>query len=306
MKVEYSIVIPIYNSEASLTELLERIHSTMQSIHVTFEVVCVNDCSQDRSWAKLKTLKKKYFNTLKIVSLSKNFGQHSALFCGFTYAKGGYVLTIDDDLQHAPEDIPLLIEKAKNAGVEVVYGISKEKKGNLRKFFSWLWKFSAKFIDNGLGKGSAFRMINSRVKNAIIKHPQGIIFIDEIIQWHTHAIGFVKISHYPRKYGQSNYSSYGLFKFITNVSFNYSTVPLRLMSLAGGLISCFTFLLGLWFIFKKIYFGVEVKGFTALIVTILFSSSLLLMGIGLLGRYLNQIFILLNNKPSFSVSEEEL
>jgi len=303
---EYSIIIPVYNSEASLEELIERIHTSMTGLNESFEVICVNDYSMDGSWSKLKTLKREHESTMKIVSLSKNFGQHSAIFCGFTYAKGKYILTIDDDLQHAPEDMLILIAEAKKGKFEVIYGMSKEQKTNSRKFFSWLWNFLTRKIDNGIGKGSAFRIMNSRVKNAIVKHSQGVIFIDEIMQWHTHSVGFVEVSHHPRRYGDSNYGGLRLFNFITKVSFSYSTVPLRLMSLIGGLISLFTFLLGLWFIIKKIFFGVAVPGFTGLIVAILFSSSILLLGIGLLGRYINQIFILLNNKPSYSVEEEEL
>jgi len=306
MMIEYSIVIPVYNSEASLEELIERIHKAMNSTSESFEIICVDDYSRDKSWTKLKTLKKQFPDTLKIITLAKNFGQHSALFCGFTYASGNQIVTIDDDLQHAPEDIPLLIHEAKKGEFEVIYGMSKEQKAKSRKFFSWLWNFLTRKMDDGIGKGSAFRIMNSRVKNAIVKHSQGVIFIDEIMQWHTNSVGFVKVSHYPRKYGTSNYRGLRLFNFITKVSFSYSTVPLRLMSLAGGVISLITFTIGVWFIIKKLLYGAVVPGFTALIVAILFSSSLMLIGIGLLGRYLNQIFILLNNKPSFSVEEEHL
>lgn len=304
--IDYSIIIPVYNSEASLDELMNRIHAAMRPLNKSFEIICVNDASLDDSWQKLKEIKQQYPDTLKIISLAKNYGQHSALFCGFNYALGNYIVTIDDDLQHAPEDIPRLIEEMNRGDYEVVYGMSKEKKSSYRKFVSWLWSFFTRTIDNGIGKGSAFRIINKRVKNAIVKHSQGVIFIDEIMQWHTSSVGFANVSHYPRKYGNSNYSYLTLFNFVTKISFTYSTVPLRIVSLLGGVISFFTFLLGLWFIFKKVYFGVEVPGFTALIVTILFSSSLILIGIGLLGRYLNQIFILLNNKPSYSISEEDL
>tara|TARA_R110000737_G_scaffold221241_3_gene236742 strand:+ start:588 stop:1502 length:915 start_codon:yes stop_codon:yes gene_type:complete len=304
--MDYSIVIPVYNSEHSLEEMQQRIHDTMISLQRPYEVIYINDFSRDKSWEKLKKIKLQFSATVKVISLAKNFGQHSAIFCGFKYATGKYILTLDDDLQHAPEDMLLLINEAEKRKFEVVYGIGKGQKTPLRKFFSWLWRYSARTIDSGIGKGSAFRILNSRVKNAIVKHPQGVIFIDEIIQWHTDSVGLVEVIHYPRKYGNSNYNAVSLFNVITKVSFSYSTVPLRLMSIAGGVISLLTFLLGLWFVFKKIYYGVSVPGFTALIVAILFSSSLLLIGIGLLGRYLNQIFILLNNKPSFSVEEEDL
>ena len=304
--VEYSVVIPVYNSALSLEELIERIHKTLQGQNFNFEIICVNDCSTDDSWIKLKVLKEKFNDTLKIISLAKNFGQHSALFCGFTYAVGDFVITIDDDLQHAPEDMLLLIEVAQKGKHEAVYGMSKESKPASRKFVSWLWNFLTRKIDNGIGRGSAFRIMNRRVKNAIIKHPQGVIFIDEIMQWHTNLVGFVEVSHYPRKHGKSTYSPLGLFNFITKVSFSYSTVPLKLLTLAGGFIAFVSFLGGLWFIFGSLFFDIEIQGIKALIVALLFSTSLLLIGIGLMGRYLNQIFILLNNKPSFSVNDEIL
>ena len=304
--MEYSVIIPVYNSELSLEELSTRLITTLNSISSSFELIFVDDFSKDNSWEVLNKIKKGHPDKIKIIRFAKNYGQHNAVFCGLKYAKGNYSITIDDDLQQAPEDIIKLVDNIKKQHVDAVYGVGKTEHSLFRKFTSWLWKISTKKIDNGIGKGSSFRILTKELVEKIIQHNRSIIFIDEIIQWYTHHINFITVPHYPRKFGKSNYTNKKLFNFILNLSFNYSTVPLKLVSLVGGFISITTSIMGVFFLIRKLFYNVNVPGFTAIIVTVLFSTSLLLLGIGVLGRYLNTIFTLTLSKPAFHIKEKSL
>lgn len=304
--IKFSIIIPVFNSEKSLVELCERLTTTLNKMDGNFEIIMVDDYSMDASWTVIKQIKEKQPDLFKIIKLSKNYGQHNAIFCALKYSKGDYVITIDDDLEQSPEDIPKLYNQLIEHNTEVVYGIGKTQRSVTRKTFSKLWKNATRVIDQGVGNGSSYRVFTSRIKDAINNHPQGVIFIDEIIHWNTHLIEFVPITMQPRKYGATNYTAPTLWKFVNGLFFNYSTLPLRLMAVFGLIISLATFLMGLWFIFKKVFLNVAVDGFTAVIVSVLFSTSVILLAIGILARYINLIFIKLNNKPAYSIIEKDV
>ncbi len=304
--MEYSIVIPVYNSEDILEELISRVRSTFKDRHGGYEVIFVDDASGDDSWNTLLKIKEQHPDEVKLIQLAKNYGQHSATFCGLKFANGVQVVTIDDDLQNAPEDILQLADKLKESGADVVYGIGKKEHSKFRKFASSAWKKSSRKVDAGLGEGSSFRVFTSEIKDKLLQHQQSIIFIDELLFWYTSNIRFVEVQHFPRKKGNSGYTPFRMFQFILKLSFNYSTVPLKLMTYFGVLLSIGSFLLGVLFIIRKLFFNVSIPGFTATIVAILFSTSVILIGIGIIGKYLSNIFKLLNNRPSFSIKETRL
>lgn len=306
--MEYSVVVPVYNSQDSLEELFQRIKKTFEKFdsHVSFEVVFVDDFSKDKSWEVLMKLKKSNPEYLKIINFGKNFGQHNAVLCGFRYVSGNRIITIDDDLQQAPEDIALLIERMNTTNADLVYGVGGKNHSNARKIGSKLYKQGAKHIDGKYGEGSSFRLISEPLVKKVIGHKQHFVLIEEILYWYTECIEVVKVSHQPRKKGKSGYSPFKIFRFVVNISVNYSNWPLKFMIYGGAIFSFFSFLLGIYFICKKIFLGVAVPGFTALIVAIFFSTSILLLCFGIVGKYLYNIYDILNEKPTYSIKEAHL
>lgn len=304
--MKYSIIIPVFNSKELLDELYNRLDKAFGLAAKQFEVIFVDDSSTDGSWDQLLEIKGKGKDTVKLVRFAKNYGQHSATFCGLKFADGDYVVTMDDDLQNAPEDILKLIDKIETSKADVVYGIGKKEHSKLRKMASNAWKTGTRKVDGGLGEGSSFRIFSASVKDKLLQHQQSIIFIDELLFWYTSNIQFIEVPHFQRKSGKSGYTPFALFQFIVKLSFNYSTVPLKLMTYFGVIISIFSFILGIFFIVRRVFFNVNVPGFTATIVAILFSTSVILIGIGIIGKYLSNIFKLLNNRPSFSIKETRL
>lgn len=289
-----------------MEELYTRIEKTFKTAAKDFEIIFVDDASTDESWKKLLAIKKQGREVVKLIRFSKNYGQHSATFCGLKFAIGDLIITIDDDLQNAPEDILKLIDKIETSKADVVYGIGTKEHSRFRVIASNVLKIVAKKVNDGLGEGSSFRIFTAAIKEKLLQHNQHIVFIDELLFWYTSNIQFVTVPHYKKKIGKSRYTTFGLFQFMVKLLFNYSTVPLKLMTFFGVVISIFTFVLGIIFIIQRIFFGVSVPGFTATIVTILFSTSLILIGIGIIGKYLSNIFKLLNNRPLFSIQETRL
>lgn len=299
----YSVVVPVYNSASTLVELSKRVHEVMSS-QGSFELLLVDDGSADDSWSTLKELKKNHPDTIRIIRLSKNFGQHNAITCGFTLSKGEHVITIDDDLQHPPEEIPKLIARLKETDADVVYGIPKTKRHSaFRVAGSYFTRRSSNMV-KGNTEGSSFRLIRKSVVEQVSSHHNhAMIFIDEILSWYTSLISSVDVEHHARKKGKSGYTNFGLIRLYFDIVINHSAIPLKLMTWIGFLSSVITLLLGLVFIARKFLMKVPI-GFTAQIVAILFSASILMMCMGILGQYLYKLFLLQNRKPNFSIREQ--
>ncbi len=223
--MEYSVIIPVFNSEQSLPELTQRIISTFETITPVFEIIFVDDFSQDNSWNVLLNLKNENPNQIKLFRLGKNFGQHNATICGFHQAQGKWVVTMDDDLQQAPEDLPVLINKMQESGANIVYGIANENHPLYRKISSNAYKKSAKHLHGSFGNGSSFRLIEGSLIEKLKSHQQQFNFIDEVLHWYTNFIECVKVSHAPRKYGKSAYSPQKLWSLANNNTLNYSNWP---------------------------------------------------------------------------------
>ncbi len=306
-EVQYSVIIPVFNSEKSLEELFERIERFFKKLNCSFEVVFVDDGSRDKSWEILKKLKQDNPINIKAIRLSKNFGQHIAVFCGLKHISGGIIITMDDDLQNPPEEIAKLIHKYDETSASLVYGVySTKKHGWLRNIGSWIIKKCSKFFSGSHGEGSSFRLFTREVADQIISQTQSLIFIDELLLWYASDIQFVEVLHERRKYGNSGYSKFKLFSFAVNLLMYYTTFPLKLMINFGFFSSLISFLIGSRYIYKKIFLKVAVPGYTSLIVTILFSTGLIILSLGIIGEYLLRIYLGQNKKPPYNIRQSLL
>lgn len=301
--IDYSIVVPVYNSEDSLVELFERIVVVFSDLKKTFEVIFVEDCGTDNSWAVLTNLKEKNPELIKAIKLNKNFGQHNATMCGFAFAKGDRIITIDDDLQNPPEEIKKLIETFEANNSDVTYGIYAKKQHSLgRNMLSKGVKKTNKIFLKGNDNGSSFRIINSRLVKKMMELNTTFIFIDEVIQWYTNKISFVVVKHNKREHNKSGYNSIKLFLLASNLTYYYTNIPLKLMVYGGMIISFFSFLLAIKFMLQKLFYDVPL-GYTSMIVAILFSTSIIVFSLGVIGGYLSRIQEVQNKKPQFDIDK---
>lgn len=303
-KYLYSVVVPVYNSSKTLSILTKQIADFFLSKSFSFEIIFVNDFSQDDSLNILKELKKDAPFPIKILSLAFNSGQHRALQAGFQYADGEFILTIDDDLQYTPFDFSLLIEKQKELNSQLVYGITTAKQHSFvrnlgSKIIAWIFR---KFA-NTPGKGSSFKLIHYKVIDQIKQNQNPYIYIDELLAWHSSIIDFVEVNHYPRMAGKSGYSFLRLVIYSLQIILTYTTLPLKIISWVGLLSFLISSFIISYFIYMKFQYGSEL-GFTALIVSIFMSSGLLLFSIGVIGEYLSRIFTIQSARPTFLIKEQ--
>jgi glycosyltransferase involved in cell wall biosynthesis len=304
MTPEYSIVVPVFNSEQTLVGLYDRTAAVFSNAGYSFEMIFVDDFSQDKSWEVLVNLKKQFPETVTAIKLAKNFGQHNAVFCGLEHAKGELIITIDDDLQIPPEEITKLIQVYLEKDADLVYGyFGKKKKHSLvRNLGSYFIKKSSRILLQSPGEGSSFRLLTKNLASNILKHQQHFMYIDELLLWYTSNIAFTEVEHQKRSVHRSGYSTWKLFKLSANIVIYYTAVPLRIMTYGGFFLSVLSFIAGIRFIINKMVNDVPL-GYTSLIVAILFSTSIIMLCLGLIGEYLTRIYQVQNKKPPYSIKK---
>lgn len=299
-----SLVIPVFQSEASLRTLYNEISGALSDFK--FEVIFVDDGSTDNSWAVIQELKAAHPDEIFAVRFSRNFGQHYAIACGMSFVTGDLVVTMDDDLQHPPKEILKMYEAFLSGRYELVYGIYNDKMHPAwRNAGSAILREGSKITDSRPGFGSSFRMMSKQLSKQIAQNVQiGYLFIDEVVHWYTHRIGSVQVEHHPRRIGKSTYTGRKLFSMYFDIMINYSAVPLKAMTWIGIISSLVTFVLGVRFLLLKLFHPHYVlPGFTATIVAILFSTSILMLSMGIVGQYLYKLYQIQNRKPAFQIKE---
>ncbi len=298
---DYSIVVPVYNSCQSLKELYQRIEQTMNGLDKSFEVIFVDDDSKDESWEELKLLHHSNPDHILAIQLARNFGQHNATICGIAQASGKYIITMDDDLQNPPEEISKLISQMESSNADLIYGIYNKKRHSMtRNLGSAALKASSRRFFRTKGNGSSFRIMKSSLGKCLLNHQINFIYIDELFNWYTNHIEFVQVVHQKRPYQKSTYTSHLLFSMFSNLVIYYTAIPLKMMVYGGFISGLLSFIAGIIFIYRKIMHDVPL-GFTALIVAILFSTSIILLSLGVIGEYLSRIYMVQNQKPPYAI-----
>jgi len=301
-QITYSIVIPVFNSQKSLKELVSEIKSVFLKVNNTFEIIFIDDSSTDNSWNILQEIKKNNTDIpIILIQLTQNFGQHKATLCGIDFSRGKYIITMDDDLQILPEEIIKLIAKQEeNPDIDLIYGYYKNKKhSSLRNAGSKLFTKSTKLFREAKKSGSSFRLFKSTLRKQLeFARYRDFIYLDELLLWITGKIDFVCVKHHKRKYNKSGYSFRKLFSIGSHLILFSSSKPIQLMIIVGFLLSFISFGTGIFFIYRKMFHNVPM-GYTSIIVAILFSTSILLISLGIIAGYLNAIFIQINKKPTY-------
>lgn len=218
-----SVVIPVYNSESSIGELYYRLEKVLDCIADEYEIIMVDDGSQDNSFKEMSRLHSNK-RAPEIICLEGNFGQQNAIMCGLRHATGDYVITIDDDLQNPPEEIPKLLEKL-DTGFDVVYGIPAVRKQpcvrNLGTVMTDLF-FSIICSKPGNVRVGSFRALKRNIVEKIINDHRSFVYITAITLGYTRNIGNVEVFYEARKYGSSNYSFYKLVRLFCKLVIYYS------------------------------------------------------------------------------------
>lgn len=299
-----SVVVPVYNSEGSLTPLVERLVAVLPSVAPEWEILLINDGSRDRSWDVVRELAARY-PRVRGIRMLRNFGQHNALLAGIRTARYTVTITMDDDLQHQPEEIPKLLAKLAE-GADVVYGTPTTLPHGLwRNFFSRFTKGALGFamrVDT-IVDISAFRAFRTELRRAFEAYNSPEVIIDVLLSWGTSNFSSVKCEHLPRTIGRSNYTLPKLFNSAMFILTGYSTAPLRLASSVGFLFTLFGLGLLAYVIGRYFISGTSVPGFPFLASAIAIFSGAQLFALGIIGEYLARIFNRSVERPVYVVKE---
>lgn len=297
-----SVVIPVYNSEHSLEQLIQRLSSQLPDLFAQFEVILVNDGSRDNSWQVAEQLARKH-DWVQAINLLRNYGQHNAILCGIRMAKYEIIVTMDDDLQHPPEEIHKLIAELSK-GYEVAYGYPQnETHGFLRDFASQMTKLA---LQNTMGAETArhvgpFRAFRTRIREAFVNYQNSYVNIDVLLTWGTTRFIAIPVQHATRQVGQSNYSFRKLTVHALNMITGFSVIPLQIASLMGFSFAIFGILVLAYVVGRYLIQGGSVPGFPFLASTIAIFSGVQLFALGIIGEYLARMHFRLLDRPPYVV-----
>jgi len=299
-----SVVVPVYQSSGTLEELTERIARSVGTD--SLELILVDDSSADGTWATVEALSSKY-SWVRGIRLGRNSGQHAALLAGVRAATNPLIVTIDDDLQNPPEEIPKLIETLQRTGADVVYGVPRDPAhAGWRKGSGWLVRKSMKAV---LGVKevvhmSSFRIFRTDLRNAFDVRLGPGVSLDALLAWGASNFQTVTVDHNPRQEGKSHYSLRKLWRFAIDTITGYTTVPLQAVSALGFITAGIGILLMIAFVLVPFVRGISVQGFPFLASTIILFSGIQLITLGVVSEYLAKMHFRIMNKPEYVVAEE--
>lgn len=303
--VQLSIVVPCYNEEPNLDYLLSRLLAVIEPLQITYEIICVNDGSQDNTLAKL--IKHHHLNSnIKVINLSRNFGKEIALTAGLDHARGAAVIPIDADLQDPPELIAKMLEKWRE-GYDVVYAKRRSRHGETwlkqitaNGFYRLLQKMTPVHIPQDTGD---FRLMDRQVVEALKKLPETHRFMKGLFGW----VGFkqtaLEYDRLPRYKGRTKWNYWQLWNLAIEGITSFSALPLKVWSYMGLLISFGAFIYALFLIVRTLIFGIDVPGYASLMVAILFMGGVQLISLGVIGEYLGRIYAEVKRRPLYLIRD---
>jgi undecaprenyl-phosphate 4-deoxy-4-formamido-L-arabinose transferase len=295
-------VIPVYNAEGTLRPLVERLQAVLSTHTSQFEVILVNDGSRDASWARVGELAVA-MPFVRGVCLMRNYGQHNALLCGVRMARYEYTITMDDDLQHPPEEIPKLIA-ALGDGCDVVYGTPQsEQHGLWRDLASRVSKLA---LQSSMGAKTArnvtaFRAFRTQMRDAFATYRAPFVSLDVLLTWASTRFCAVAVRHEPRRIGTSNYTFGKLVVHALNMMTGFSTLPLQVASVLGFGFTLFGFGVLCWVLGRYFVLGTSVPGFPFLGSIIAIFSGAQMFALGIIGEYLARMHFRTMERPTYTI-----
>lgn len=301
--IQLSVVTTIYNAEAFVPILVNELTKNILKITDNYEIILVEDCGADNSW---ETIKKICLQDPKIkgIKLSRNFGQQIAMSAGIKFASGKFIIIMDGDLQNPPEEIPNLYKKI-GEGYDIVYTSSKTRNNFTDEFTSHLfWLILTKWLKVRI------------VKNQLMMKIMTFNFAQQFNSYHeitrfvgsiTHDIGMketvMEIENKKRTYGKSNYNFTKRVNVMIDFVIHLSNAPLNFMIYFGGLIFIFTGFLSVYYLIKYLAYDIS-PGFTSIILSIFFFGSITTLMLGLIGKYLSNIYTEVRNRPLYIIKDQ--
>ncbi|MBT3183096.1 MAG: glycosyltransferase [Nitrospina sp.] len=303
-KPKISIVVPVYNEESLVEELVSRLKSVCDGLNRSYEIVIVDDGSDDGSFEKLKRIKETD-EALRLIRLTRNFGQQSAVLAGFRMSQGDIVVQLDSDLQNPPEEIPKLLT-ALTDDIDLVTTVHKKRQDGLLRVIGS--KFLRGFGQMLFGESvklnlSSFRAMRRSVIDKIETCRDRSRYMAVLMSWMGLPSVEIEVEHHARKKGETKYSFLTLFKLSWDLVTGYSSFPLRLVTYMGLFGAFMGFLMMAFLLYQRIANGILIEGFVVLSAVFAFFAGVQLLSIGFLGEYLGRVHSQIQGRPDYIVEK---
>lgn len=300
-----SVVIPVYKAENCLKELYSRLKASLSSIHEDFEIILVEDCGGDQSWSIIQELCR-LDPRVKGLQFSRNFGQHFGITAGLDYCEGDWVVVMDCDLQDAPEDIPRLYKKAQEGFACVVANRKRRKDRWQKRLQSWVFYrvFSYLAGMNYDGKAGNFRIISRDLVLYLRQMREQLRLFGGMIDWLGFPKAIIEVEHQARFAGESSYTWAKLIRLASDSIVAYSDKPLKMSVTLGLTLSVTAFFVGIFHWMRSFHLGVQISGWSALIISLYFLSGVIIGILGILGLYLGKVFEQSKQRPLYVINKK--
>ncbi|MBX7226883.1 MAG: glycosyltransferase family 2 protein [Chitinophagales bacterium] len=306
--IHISVIIPIYNEEGNIPLLYERLTAVVSDITDQYEFIFINDGSKDNSFQIIKSLSIKD-KAIRYIDFSKNFGHQIAVSAGLDNCKGDCVVIIDADLQDPPELIPELYAKWK-AGNEVVFARRKERKGESwlkKKTATWFYDLLNRLTNVKIPKEAGdFRIIDRKIVDIIKSMPEKNKFLRGQIAWAGYNQTDVEYIRQERHSGKTNYTFARMFQLAFDGITSFSNLPLRLATWMGFLVSAVAFVVIIYTLYTKYVLQSAEKGWSSMMVSILFIGGVQLICLGIIGEYIGRILDNVRDRPLYLIKETNI
>lgn len=301
--LDFSVVVPVYRGHATLDELCRRLAAHFEARDESFEVLLVDDGSRDGSWERITAIASADPRVIGL-RLTRNFGQHNATVCGMRRARGALVVTLDEDLQNPPEEIAKLVDCLHASSADVVYGVPERRRSSWwRRLGSRVVMLVPRYVMQVDFDISSFRLLRRPIAAEVARVERHDVIIDVFLAWTTDRIAATRVRHDSSAGRTSSYTPRKLAQVLVNMLANYTVLPLRIASWVGALLSLLAGAAALYFVWARLTHNIVPPGFSALIVTLLFSTGVVLLGIGILSEYLARTFLHVVRKPQSVLRE---
>ena len=287
--IDISVVVPVYNGADALAELCERVARTAQGAGLRHEVILVDDRGRSDAWQVIQSLASAREDVVG-VRLSKNFGQHAATICGIDHARGRWIVTLDDDLEHPPEAIPAMLA-AGSPEHPLVYGVFRQRTHSLYRNLSsaFMRRLLKRAFPDMNRDYCSFRAIHAPLAKQLIQFQLNKPYIDGMLSWLTASTRSVTVEHLHRKHGASGYTLPKLISHAVNIFVTFSTLPLRAATYSGAVLSFVSFLYLIYVMYGKLSGHITNPGYSSLMSVILLACGVQLLILGVVGEYVARL-----------------
>ena len=301
-----SVITPCYNEQETISYFYNETIKYLKTIDIDYEILFVNDGSKDKTLEECLKIKNKD-NNIKIINFSRNFGKEAAMLAGMEEAKGDYVVIMDTDLQDPPKLLPEMyrILKEENYDSVATYRVTRKGEPPIRSFFARLfYKLINKMVDVEIVDGARdYRMMKRQMVDAIISMQEYHRFSKGIFAWVGFNTKYLEFENVERIAGETKWNFWKLFKYAIDGIVGFTTLPLRLATIAGALVSTFGFIYMIYIAVKAIVIGDPVAGFPSLIVIITLLGGIQLLVLGIIGEYLARTYMETKKRPVYIIKE---